>query len=82
MNTGFEEKVKAILESSDYNNLPYEERTRIRKYTAEQQILDLYQIERKFNDLVTPAWKKKVHAWLANCVETYMREYGEERTES
>ena len=72
--TTLEEKVNDIIENSDLNDLPYGERIEIRKYTREQQILTLWQVLRKYEDLTTEAWRKKIRAWLKNCVETYQRE--------
>ena len=74
--TTLEEKVMAIIESSDFNDLPFEERKRICKYLSRMQILTLWQVLNKHNDLVTPAWKKKIRAWLKSCVEDHQNEYG------
>lgn len=74
--TSLDEKVMAIIESSDFNDLPYEERERISKYLSRMQILTLWQVLNKYEDLVTPAWKKKVRAWLKACVEDHQKEYG------
>lgn len=79
MSTSFEEKLIDILENSDFNDLPYEERVRIGKYKAEQQILTLYQVSQKYSDVVTPAFKRKIKRWLESCVETYRKEYGIEK---
>lgn len=76
MSTSLNEKVNCILENSDFNDLPYEERKRICKYTAEQQILTIWQTLLKDKHLTTDAWRKKQYAWLKNCVELYLREYG------
>ena len=74
--TTLEEKVMAIIESSDFNDLPFEERKRISKYLSRMQILTLWQVLNKYSDVVTPAWKKKVRAWLTACVEDHQKEYG------
>lgn len=74
--TTFEEKVMAIIEGSDFNDLPFEERERIGKYLTWMQILTLWQVLNMFGELVTPAWKKKIRAWLKNCVEDYRNDYG------
>ena len=73
--TTLEEKVTAILEHSDFNDLPYEDRKRIGKYMIEQQILTIWQTISKDKDLTTEAWRKKQRAWLKNCVESYRREW-------
>lgn len=73
--TTIEEKVTAILEHSDFNDLPYEDRKRIGKYMVEQQILTIWQTILKDKDLTTEAWRKKQRAWLKNCVESYRREW-------
>lgn len=69
-----EQIVTGIIENSDFNSLPIEERGRIRKYTREQQILTLYQVLIKDKDLTTVAWRKKIRSWLENCIDTYQRE--------
>ena len=74
--TSLEEKVMAILESSDFNDLPFEERKRISKYLGRMQILTLWQVLNKYDDVVTPAWRKKMRLWLNACVEDYQEEYG------
>jgi hypothetical protein len=75
--TTLEEKINLIIDHSDFNDLPFEERKRICKYLTEQQILTLWQTLKKYPDLTTEAWRKKQRAWLKNCVETYDHEYGE-----
>lgn len=69
-----EQIVTGIIENSDFNSLPIEERGRIRRYTREQQILTLYQVLIKDKDLTTVAWRKKIRSWLENCIDTYQRE--------
>lgn len=66
--------VTGIIENSDFNSLPIEERGRITRYTREQQILTLYQVLIKDKDLTTVAWRKKIRSWLENCIDTYQRE--------
>lgn len=77
--TTLDEKVKAIIDnvSSDFNNLPIEERKRIGRYKSETQILTIWQMLNKDSDLVTKRWKDKQRDWLKNCVETHQREYGD-----
>ena len=72
--TTLKEKVMAIIESSDFNDLPFEERKRISKYLSRMQILTLYQVLKKNPELTTEAWRKKIRAWLKNCVEDYQEE--------
>ena len=69
------EKVRYILDDSDFNDLPFNERKKICKYMSEQQILTLYQTLLKDREHTTEAWRKKQRAWLKNCVESYYREY-------
>ena len=69
-----EQIVTGIIENSDFNSLPIEERGRIRRYTREEQILTLYQVLIKDKDLTTVAWRKKIRSWLENCIDTYQRE--------
>ena len=74
--TTLEEKVMAIIESSDFNDLPFEERERISKYLSRMQILTLYQVLNKHKELTTEAWRKKIRSWLKACVEDHQNEYG------
>ena len=69
--TTLEEKVQRILDESDFNELPFEERKRICKDRDEQQILTIWQTLEKNKHLTTDAWRKKQRQWLANCVEQY-----------
>ena len=73
--TTLEEKMQAILDGSDFNDLPFEERKRICKYLDEKQILTIWQTLERDNHLTTEAWRKKQRQWLANCVEQYRRNY-------
>ena len=75
--TTLEEKVRNILDGSDFNDLPFDERKRIGKYTAEQQILTIWQTLEMNKHLTTDAWRKKQRQWLANCVEQYRQNYCE-----
>ena len=75
MGDTLEEKVRYILDDSDFNELPYEERVRIGKYKAEQQILTLYQVLRKDKEHTTETWRRKIRSWLKGCVDTYYSEY-------
>ena len=73
--TTLEEKAISIMEESDFNDLPYEERKRIGKYMQEQQILTIWQTMISHKDLTTEAWRRKQRAWLKNCVESFRREW-------
>ena len=75
--TTLEEKVKNILDGSDFNDLPFDERKRIGKYMNEQQILTIWQMLLSNKHLTTDAWRKKQRQWLANCVEQYRQNYCE-----
>ena len=75
MSDSLREKVFYILEDSDFNDLPYEERKRIGKYLAEQQILTLFQVINKDKANTTETWRKKTTAWLENCVDSFYHEY-------
>lgn len=78
--TTLEEKVRAILDFSDFNDLPFEERERIGKYKAEQQILTIWQTLLRFPELTNAIWKKKQRKWLEDCVNQYRRYHeGEEK---
>lgn len=74
--TTLSEKVNDIIENSDFNDLPFEERNRISKYLSRMQILTIWQMLNKDKQLTTGAWRKKQLAWLKNCVESHQREYG------
>jgi len=69
------EKAQDILENSDFNNLPYEERKRIAKYKTEQQILTIMQIIETDEDYTTREWKNKLMRWLEHFVEFYRTEW-------
>lgn len=75
MSDTLEEKVRYILDDSDFNDMPFNERVRIGRYKDETQILTLYQILNKYPELTTGAWRKKVRSWLSNCVDDYYKEY-------
>ena len=77
MNT-LDERIRKILDSSDFNDLPFEERGRICKYKAQTQILTLWQTLNKNKQDTTETWRRKQRAWLENCVNTYEREYMED----
>ena len=74
--TTLTEKVNAIIENSDFNDLPFEERKRICMYLSRMQILTIWQMLNKDKHLTTDAWRKKQLNWLKNCVESHQREYG------
>jgi len=71
------EKVRDILDSSDFNDLPYEERVRISKYKAHTQILTLWQVLNNDKDLTNERWRKRIRSWLENCVRSYRQEFEE-----
>ena len=75
MADSLQEKIRYILDDSDYNDLPYEERVRIGKYKLEQQISTIYQMLRKDTEHTTESWRRKQRAWLKNCVDSYYRKY-------
>ena len=65
-----EEKVVEIINFSDFNELPKDERERIGEYMTRQQILTLWQVLNIHEDLTTKAWRRKIRAWIENCVRT------------
>ena len=73
--TSMEERFNAIQEDSDFNELPFETRKMICKYTAEEQMLTLYQVLHMHGDLTTTARREKIRDWLNNCISTYEIEY-------
>ena len=56
--TTLEEKVRNILDGSDFNDLPFDERKRICKYMDEQQILTIWQTLLRDKHLTNDAWRK------------------------
>lgn len=52
------EKVNDIIENSNFNDLPFEERKRICKYLSRMQILTIWQMLNKDKHLTTDAWRK------------------------
>lgn len=74
MSTTLNEKVIDILENSDFNTLPLEERKKIIKYNKEQQILTLWQVLNNYKDYTSPYFRKKLSKWLENCVASYREE--------
>ena len=75
------EDAKAIIDNSDFNSLPFEERKKIAKYTAEQQIQSIVQLIEKDSQLTTKAWRDKQTEWLGNVVAFYKSEYQDGRTD-
>ena len=75
--TSMEERYTAIQEDAcrEFNGLPIEERKRICKYTSEQQMLTLYQVLHKHEELTTTAWRAKIRDWLHNCIRLYEQIY-------
>lgn len=75
MKNSLHDRVRQILDTSDFSSLPFDERQRISKYQHEQQILTLYQVLSSNEDYVTPAWKKLQIEWLNNCIKSYEEQY-------
>lgn len=75
MKNSLHDRVRRILDNSDFSSLPFEERARLSKYLHEQQILTLYQTIYSNEDHVTPAWKKLQIDWLNNCIKSYEEQY-------
>lgn len=75
--TSLEEKVNGIIENvgNEFNNLPIEERKRIGKYLSYTQILTIWQILNKDEDVTTNVWRNKQFKWLKNCVERHLKEW-------
>ena len=73
--TSFNERVNRIIEDSDFNALPEAERKKIIKYTSEMQILTLWQVLNGHKNNTTETYRKQIKCWLANCVDTYYKEY-------
>ena len=69
--TTLDEKVRAVLDDSDFNTLPFEERKRISRYMTYQQILTLWQVLNGHRDLTNERWRKQIRSWLENCVRSY-----------
>ena len=73
--SSLEERICACLDSSDFNNLPFEERKRIGKYLDRMQILTLWQVLQTSPDLTCTRWKREIRDWLKDCVESFEWEY-------
>ena len=69
------EEAKAIIDNSDFNLLPSEERKRICRYITEQQILTLVQVIEKDSHITTKAWREKQIEWLRNIIKEYKSKY-------
>ena len=74
MSTTLSEKVIDIIENSDFNSLPLEERKKIIKYNQEQQILTIWQVLNSYKEYTSPYFRKKLSKWLENCVAEYRKE--------
>ena len=72
--TTLEEKVNAIIENSEYNTLPIEERRKIKKFCREQSILILWQVINADKDLTTAMWRRKTTKWLESLIRIYNKE--------
>ncbi|MDO5845102.1 MAG: hypothetical protein Q4Q53_08165 [Methanocorpusculum sp.] len=73
---GIEQRIQAILADRSFNDFSYEQRKMMCKYTLQQQILTLWQAVNNYPDLICAAYRKKIYAWLRNCVSDYEKEYG------
>lgn len=71
-----EQRVQAILYDKSFNDFPYEQRKVMCKYTLQQQILTLWQVVHNYPSLICAEYRKKINAWLKNCVDDYEKEYG------
>lgn len=74
MNTTLSKKVIGIINNSDFNSLPLEERKKIIKYCKEQQILTIWQVLNNYKEYISPCLRKKLSKWLENCVASYIKE--------
>ena len=73
--TTLEEKVQAIVESSDFNDLSLEERKRIKRYMDQRQILTIWQMINNDRKQTTEAWRNKQRVWLKNILRQYEKDY-------
>ena len=65
------QKVNQIMEDSDFNSLPFEERRKISKYMTQQQILTLWQVIEKYKDYESKVLRDKLRDWLENVIIGY-----------
>lgn len=73
MKAELEERVIAIInDDTEFNNLPFEERKRIRKYLIRM----LYTLITKDKTLTTEAWRDKQLSWLLAMVKAFESDYG------
>lgn len=75
--TSLDERAIGIIEnvSAEFNGLPFEERKQIDKFLSYMQILTIWQMLNKDEDVVTNRWRKKQREWLKNCVERHLKEW-------
>lgn len=65
------QKVNQIMEDSDFNSLPFEERRKISKYMTQQQILTLWQVIENYKDYESKVLRDKLRDWLENVIIGY-----------
>lgn len=69
--TDLDKKVIDIIENSDLNSLPFEERKKIIKHIKEQQIITIWQVLNNYKEHTSPYFRKNLSKWLENCVVSY-----------
>ena len=65
------QKVNQIMEDSDFNSLPFEERLKISRYMTQQQILTLWQVMENYKDYESKVLRDKLRDWLENVIIEY-----------
>lgn len=65
------QKVNQIMEDSDFNSLPFEERRKISRYMTQQQILTLWQVMENYKDYESKVLRDKLRDWLENVIIGY-----------
>lgn len=74
------EKVGRIVEvtSDKFNALPYEKRVEMFEYIGEMQILTMWQLLHKNEELLCSKWKENVRSWLEWCIRDHFEHYMKE----
>ena len=65
------QKVNQIMEDSDFNSLPFEERRKISRYMTQQQILTLWQVMENYKYYESKVLRDKLRDWLENVIIGY-----------
>ena len=73
--TTLDEKVRDIIDFSDYEDLPDEQRALVKKYMREQKINDYWTIITKYDKYIPQVFKKVLITALTVMVSSYQKDY-------